>query len=123
MMLVRHHEHLRICVLRVKPTVLDIDGTVVSDSNASSAYVSFRAAPGGVRIVDKDMTFADDWRDSDKIQFWRKQAAKCAEVLVPDDVPPKYIFGAYVSCEEARKTFDGYKTGLTATINAKMFFQ
>ena len=123
MMLVRQAQHRTLCVLRITPQVLDLPGVVVTDSNASSAYVSFRAAPGGLKVVDKGMTFADDWRDSDKIQFWRKQAAKCAEILVPDVVAPHHIVGAYVSCEEARRTLDALGLGIPTTINAKIFFQ
>src|SRR5437773_6094916 len=123
MMFVRKHQHQTISVLRVDETVLDIDGAVVTDSNASSEFRVFRAAPGGVKVVDKDLTFADDWTDSDTIQYWRKKAAKCAEVLVPDRVPPEYITGAYVSCEAARATFNGYNTGLVAAINAQVFFR
>lgn len=123
MMFVRKHDHLSLCVLRVHESVLDIDGAVVTDSDASSDHRLFRAAPGGVKVVDKDLTFADDWTDSDTIQYWRKKAAKCAEVLVPERVPREYIIGAYVSCEATRTTFDEYNTGLTATINAKMFFR
>jgi len=123
MMLKRQAEHGTLCVLRVSPQVLDLPGVVVTDSNASSKYVSFLAAPGGLKIVDKGMTFAENWRDSDQIQFWRNQAAKCAEVLVPDVVASKYIMGAYVSCEEARRTLDALGLDIPITINAKMFFQ
>ena len=122
MMLVRHKQHLALCVLRISPAVLDLPGAVVTDGNAASAYVSFRAAPAGLKIVDKDVTFADDWRNSDRIQFWRNQTAKCAEVLVPDTVPPQFIVGAYVSCAEAGRNLGALKLGLPVTINPKMFF-
>lgn len=69
------------------------------------------------------MTFADDWRDPDQIQHWKKKAAKCAEVLVPDTVPPRFIFGAYVSDREARQSLDGLGLGIATEINAKMFFR
>jgi hypothetical protein len=123
MMYKRKGKHLTLCVLRVDECVLDIEGAAVTDSNASSDHRVFRAAPGGVKVVDKDLTFAEWWTDPDEIQQWRKSAAKCAEVLVPSRVPPRYIIGAYVSCEAARQTFTAYNTGLTATINAKMFFR
>jgi hypothetical protein len=123
MMYKRKAKHLSLCVLRVDETALDIDDAVVTDSNAASDHCAFRAAPGGVKVVDKDLTFAEWWTDPDEIQQWRKSAAKCAEILVPYRVPRKYITGAYVSCQAARQTFNGYNTGLTATINAKMFFR
>ena len=122
MMYVRRSGHLTLCVIRIDPSVLDLAGVVVTDKNASSDYVSFRAAPAGLKIVDKGMTFADDWTDSDYIQYLRKKAAKCAEVLVPDAIAPNFIVGAYVSCDEARETLDALRLGIATQINAKMFF-
>lgn len=40
--------------------------------------------------------FATWWTDSDPYEQQRKKRARCAEVLVPHDVPPDYIMGAYV---------------------------
>ncbi len=51
-------------------------------------------------MVDKELVFAERWTDPDPIAYYRRKSAKCAEVLVPDAVPPEYIFGAYVSTEE-----------------------
>src|SRR5437867_9209452 len=87
MMFMRKSQHLTLCVLSVTPDVLDLPGVIITDGNASSDYISFRAAPDGLKIVDRSMTFADDWTDPDYIQFLRKKTAKCAEVLVPDAVP------------------------------------
>ena len=123
MMYMRRNQHLSICVLRIVPAVLDLPGVVVTDGNASSEYVSFRAAPGGLRIVDKDITFADNWTDSDYIQYLRKKTAKCAEVLVPDVLPPNFIFGTYVSCEDARQKLGELGLGIAAEINTNIFFR
>lgn len=123
MMYMRRHQHLTLCVLSINPAVLDLPGVVITDGNASSDYIAFRPAPDGLKIVDKDMTFADDWTDSDKIQYLRNKTAKCAEVLVPDVVPPNYIGGAYVSCEDARQKLNTLGLGLATKINAKMFFR
>ncbi|MGB9498083.1 MAG: DUF4433 domain-containing protein, partial [Dissulfuribacterales bacterium] len=98
MMYKRHAQHQSLCVLRITPNVINIAGAVITDGNASGDYVRFSAAPKGLAIVDRDWTFADDWRDPDQIQYFRKKAAKCAEVLVPDKVKPDYIAGVYVSC-------------------------
>jgi hypothetical protein len=123
MMYMRRNQHLSICVLRIMPAVLDLLGVVVTDGNASSDYVSFRAAPGGLKIVDKDMTFADDWRDSDYIQYLRKKTTKCAEVLVPDVLPPNFIFGGYVSGGDARQKLGELGLGITTEISANIFFR
>ncbi|MGH9338515.1 MAG: DUF4433 domain-containing protein [Acidobacteriota bacterium] len=119
----RQGQHLDLCVLQVNKDVLDLLGVVVTDANASSDYVRFAAAPAGLSIVDRDLTFADDWRDSDLIQYYRKKSAKCAEILVPDKVDPRFIVGAYVSCQEAMDRLNGLGTSLGVTINGHMFFR
>lgn len=118
----RLDQRTTICVLSVTPDVLDLQGVVVSDSNASSDYVRFAAAPDGLRIVDQAQTFAEYWTDQDPIQQWRKKAAKCAEVLVPDRVEPRFIRGAYVSCDQARQAVEALNTNLQATVNRHLFF-
>ena len=104
MLYVRRGQHKQICVLRVSTDVLDLPGVVITDGNASSKYIRFAAAPGGLQIVDRDSTFAEYWTDADQIMKWRRTIAKCAEVLVPDRIDPSYILGCYVSCEESRKS-------------------
>lgn len=115
-------QHLDLCVLQVSTKLLDRPGVVVTDANASSDYVRFAEAPSGLSIVDRDLTFADDWWDADPIQYYRKKSAKCAEVLVPDRVAPGFIIGAYVSCQEAMNKLKGLGTSIRLTINRHMFF-
>jgi hypothetical protein len=103
--------------------VIDLPGVVVTDGNASGDYVRFSAAPKGLAIVNRDWTFADDWRDPDQIQYFRKKAAKCAEVLVPDKVEPAYITGAYVACQEAQAVLEGLAKGVAVEINSHLFFR
>jgi hypothetical protein len=81
----------QLCILSVSPNVLDVDGAVITDGNASGDYVRFAAAPGGLAIVNRELTFATYWTDTDPIQYYRKKSAKCAEVLVPDRVEPQYL--------------------------------
>ncbi len=119
----RAGQHLELCVLRVSTDVLDLPGVVVTDANASSDYCRFAEAPAGLRIVNRDLTFADDWRDPDLIEYWRKKSAKCAEVLVPDKVDPRFILGAYVSCQQAKDRLNGLGTGIGVDINGHMFFR
>jgi len=119
----RQGQHLDLCVLQVSTDVLDLDGVVVTDANASSDYVRFAAAPGGLSIVDREATFAEYWTDPDPIVQWQKKSAKCAEVLVPDKVAPNFIVGAYVSCQEAQDRLNGLGTGIGVTISGHMFFR
>jgi len=117
------NDHLNLCVLRIGPDVLDIPGTVITDGNAASDYTRFIKSPVGLILVDKWLTFAEYWTHADPIETWRHKSAKCAEVLVPDRIPPEYIPGAYVSCEEANVRFESTGTNLPVTINAHLFFR
>ncbi len=111
-----------ICVLSVSTDVLDLPGVVVTDSNASSDYVRFAAAPDGLRIVDFDHTFAEYWTDQDIIRQWQKKAAKCAEVLVPDTVEPRFIRSIYVCSDEVGANVSALSTGLTVAVDRHLFF-
>lgn len=122
MLIKRKGRHRDTCVLRVSPDVLDLPGVVVTDGNASSEYVAFRAAPGGLRIVDEELTFAEWWTDPDQITKWRKKSAKCAEVLVPDSVAPGFIMGAYVSCDDALERFGGLGVAIEPIVDGHLFF-
>lgn len=119
----RRSRHAELCVVRVSPAVLDLPGVVVTDGNASSLYVRFANAPDGLRIVDRELTFAGSWTDPDPIQYFRRKFAKCAEILVPHCVHPKFIIGAYVSCEEALARLNEIDVGITATVNPYLFFR
>jgi hypothetical protein len=88
----RRHE---LCVLRISSDILDSEGVVITDRNAASPYVRWAKAPAGLAIVDREMTYAPDWRHPDPIEYWRRKSHKCAEVLVPDRVEPGFIFGGY----------------------------
>ena len=91
----RQSQHTTLCVLRVRSDVLDIPGAVVTDGNAVALrYTAYVAAPEGLRIVDRELTFAEWWTASDIIVYWRRKSAKMAEILVPDRVPPEFLTGA-----------------------------
>jgi len=119
----RQGRHAELCVLRVRPDVLDLPGVVVTDANASSPYVRFAAAPSGLSIVNRELTFAEYWTDPDPIQYYRRKSRKCAEVLVPDRVDPQFLTGAYVSCNESDTQMNGLGLSITATINGHLFFR
>jgi len=123
MLLRRSDIREQICVLRVSPEVLDIANVIVTDSNAASKYVSFRPAPTGLAIVDRDRTFAEWWTHDDQIEQWRHSAQKCAEVLVPNVVPPAYVTGAYVSCDQSRHRLRVLAPNLPITVDRHLFFQ
>lgn len=116
--------HRQICVLRVRPNVIDLSDTVISDSNAGSKYVRFSPAPAGLSIVSRERTFARNWKHpEDQIDEWRHSAQKCAEVLIPNVISANHIMGAYVSCEFSEQTLRKLAPNLPININRDLFFQ
>lgn len=122
MLYVLSHEHLDLTVLRVSTNVLDLPGVIIADGNASSDYTAFWPSPAGLEKVQGDLVFAEYWTDDDHIEYWRKKRIKCAEVLVPGVVEPRFITGAYVSCQESKRRFRATGAHLPVTINAGLFF-
>jgi len=106
MLFKRLDQALQICILAVSTDVLDLPGVVITDRNAAGDYVQFRPAPDGLSIVNRELTFAEYWTSPDQIDYWRRKAAKCAEVLVPDKIAPRFIQRVYVSCEQAKRTLE-----------------
>lgn len=125
MMYVRRSQHAELCVLRVSPNVLDLSGVVVTDANAAAEglHVRFAPAPHGLRIVDRELTFAENWTSPDQIEYFQRKSKKSAEVLVPDSVPPRFLIGAYVSCDEALARFNALGVKLQAAANRHIFFR
>ena len=122
-LILRQQDHLKLTVLRIDTDILDLPNVVITDGNAAGDYAIFRPSPMGLAIVDKELTFAINWTHPDPIEYFRRKSAKCAEVLVHDRIPPEYILGAYVSCEEAKVTFEATGANIPVTINAHLFFR
>src|SRR5262245_44226385 len=118
----RRDQRDRLCVLAVAHEVLDLPGVVITDGNASGDYVRFAPAPAGLEIVNRALTFAEYWTDPDPIQYFRKKSAKCAEVLVPDRVDPRYLVTAYAASEDAKQLLRGAISGLAVRVNRHLFF-
>jgi hypothetical protein len=122
MLFKRHRQREELCVLRISNDVLDLPGVVVTSGNASSDWVRFAAAPEGLRIVDQALVFAEHWTDKNHIVYYRKKSAKCAEVLIPDRVEPRFLKGVFVSSESSLTQLRHLGIDLPAEINRHMFF-
>ena len=123
MLYVLQSRHIDLCILRVSAEILDLPGVVITDSNASSDYARFAPAPRGLSIVDKEMTFAEYWTHPDPFEAMRRKSAKCAEVLVPDQVEASFIMGAYISCQESKEAFEALGIDIPVSINSHLFFR
>jgi hypothetical protein len=116
--------HEETCVLRVSTDVLDLPDVVITDQNAASGYCRFVPSPEGLAIVDREMVFADDWRHpGNPAAYYRHRSVKCAEVLVPDAVPPHYILGAYAAGARAEGLLTEGAPELSVVTNAHIFFR
>ena len=123
MLFKRLNEAHELCVLQVSKQVLAIEGTVISDQNAASDYARF-LHPSQWELLPFDDIFALDWRHpDDQIAYWRHKARKCAEVLVPRLVEPKFLSGAYVIDNAAASRLTALNCGLTATVSPVLFFR
>lgn len=122
MLSTRRKQNDSICVLRVAPDVLDLPGVIVADRNAASKWVRFYPSPQGLAHLDQKRVFAHYWTHQDPFQEWEHKSIKCAEVLVPDRVEPRFIVGAYVANAAALADFNALNVELPVSINGDMFF-
>ncbi len=122
MMYVRRDRHHELVLLRVSCDVLDLDEAVVADGNAAAGPTGFHSSPAGLTAIDAKITFAGDPRDPVLSVFWERKRRQCAEVLVPDRIPPGYITGAYVSCEASRDQCEDLGVPWPLTLDPKKFF-
>jgi hypothetical protein len=112
----------RLAVLRVDPVVLDKPDVVICDCNASADWARFFTVGKGLEAIDSEIVFARYWTHQDQYEEWEHKSKKCAEVLVPVGVDPRYILGAYVANSVALGTVNSLGIGLQVRVNAAMFF-
>ena len=119
----RRDMNTSICVVQVDCSILDQEEVVISDQNAASKYARFAAAPAGLAIVSRELTFAESWlHPEDQILEWRHKSAMCAEVLVPDHVPSNFLCGAYVCNHAVGTQVEALGPGIPITVNSRLFF-
>ena len=124
MMYLRRNQHEDLCVLRVKPDIIDLPNVVIADQNASSGWVRFTPAPKGLEYIDSDLIFSEYWtHPEDYIYEMRHGSVMCAEVLVPDIISPEFVNGIYVSCENVKIKIEKEIQNIQVSINPHMFFQ
>jgi hypothetical protein len=118
----RHNNEL--CILRVSAAVLYIPGVIIADRNAASDYVRFFDVADGLTTLNKDRVFAAYWTHPDEpFADMAHKSEKCAEVLVPDVVAPKYISGAIVAGIHAQDALRAASGELAVLVKSSMFFR
>lgn len=122
MMSRRRDESARLCVLRISTDILFIPGAVITDQNAASKYVKF-SAPNQLQFMNLDYVFAENWKHpDDQIEEWRHSSAKCAEVLIPKKIPPRFVLGAYVLNALSRSQIQAQGFQLPVHLDPDLFF-
>lgn len=122
MMYKRRGQHEDLCVLSVHRRILQMEGTVISDKNASSDYARFGRGIDDLEIIDAARVYAEYWTHTDPIRQYRHKSMKCAEVLVPDRVPPTHVQGIYVSCERSEEEVKEIITDVQVKVSPDLFF-
>ena len=119
----RKDEADSICILAVSPRVLNIEGCILSDQNASTDLVKFYTPEDGLENIDFNMVFAQNWTDTNPYTNRLKKATKCAEILIPNCVPYDYILGAYVVSEESADSLRQTGFDKKIVVNSKVFYR
>lgn len=110
-------------MLRVSTKVLNLEGAVISDQNAASDYVRF-LHPRQWQLLDYDAIYAMDWRHpGNPAAYYRHSSQKCAEVLIPHRVEPRFLVGAYVCDELSKKRLENLELALPVALNPVLSFR
>jgi hypothetical protein len=117
----RRKQNACLAILRVAPDVLEIPGTFIATQNAASDGVRFYCAAEGLAYVDAERVYAPWWTtDPATRDEWSR--LKCAEVLVPDVIPPQHILGAYACSTSSKEELRALAPGLAVVIPAGFYF-
>lgn len=123
MMYVRKDGDVPLTVVRLHPAVLDLPDSVITDGNAASDDTNYLPSPSGLDRLDEERVYAHSWNHPD---FWIKierKRARCAELLVPDRVEPRFILGCYVDRPDRCAECFAQVQGLSVEVNAYVFFR
>ena len=112
-----------LCVLALSPEVLDMADCIVSDRNAAASLAKFYPAGDGLSQLDFDLIFSQYWTHDDPYEQSNHRAIKCAEILVPHQIPYSYVVGAYVVSESAEQMLRQTGFDQRIVINTKVFYR
>ena len=112
-----------ICVLIIEASVIDLPHVIIADRNAASNYVRFYPVKEGLEAIEKERIFARYWtHPGNQYEEWAHKSDKCAEVLIPNRIEPKYILGAVVANQVALESLKKLESKLPVEIKGDIFF-
>lgn len=118
----KRRQNEEICILKFDRVVLDFEGVILSDKNASSAYAAFYTPETGLQNIEFDLVYARYWTDDNYFEHCRKKSIKCAEVLVPYVIPYEYVICAAVVSETAAERLERVGFDKEIIIEPRVFF-
>lgn len=118
--LIDHRDNL--AVVRINSSILDIPGTVISDGNAASGITLFSPSPSGIEGLSENLVFAVSWNSSDPWDKIERKRVRCAEVLVPNAIPPSFLEGCYAAHPRAADHCKMRVPDCEVTVNEYIFF-
>ena len=118
----RKSENDNICILKFDCSILDFDGVIVSDRNASSTYASFYPPEVGLNEINFKLVFASNWQDENPFEYYKKKSIKCAEVLIPYSIPFDFIICAAVHNESTKQKLEATGFKKKIFVNPQFFF-
>ncbi|MCE5293484.1 MAG: DarT ssDNA thymidine ADP-ribosyltransferase family protein [Chlamydiales bacterium] len=99
----RRSEKSKICVLRLKPDLLDLPDAVISDRNAAAKEARFYKAADGVQKLAMSVLFGKYWTSKFTPETNERNGhLRCAELLLPRKIHPSYIGGIYVANDSVK---------------------
>ena len=112
-------------MIQLSPGILDLPGAIIADGNAASDPTAFWPSPQGLTRLDAEAIFAEFWKDRNDNEFEqkRKKRIKCAELLVPDLIPPEFMSGVCDSCAGTERVGLGLNRSVPITQNPHVFFR
>jgi hypothetical protein len=123
MLFKRKDEAATLCIVRVSVEALTVAGTVITDCNAASDYARF-LAPAQWRLLNFDDIYAMDWtHPGDRGRYFQHRSRKCAEVLVPQVVEPRFLTGVYVVDHSTLESLIRIDTTLPLVVEPALFFR
>ncbi|MBN1782743.1 DUF4433 domain-containing protein [bacterium] len=117
------NQNENICVLCINREILFEPNVVITDKNAACDFVRFYKSPDGLENLDLDKIFARFWLNRDNpFEEDDHKRIKCAEVLVPDRIPPGFIISAIVCNESVRSRSQQAGFQLDVRVEPGLFF-
>lgn len=123
MLFLRQDQADSLCVLAISAEVLNLTDCVVSDRNAATNLVRFYSAEDGIQKLDFEKIYAQYWTHDNPFVQNNLKAIKCAEVLVPYQIPYEYIVGAYVVSDEAKNIIIANGFDRDVVVQPKVFYR